>query len=235
VALFATARSVARLENVGLTRGNNDDKDTGLRRSKPCLVSCSALKTEVQRLVKKGDLDADLIFVSKFFHGDYAQLEKSIRAILERAKPCVSGKVILVYGDLCLGPNDEMKNLADQYGATKVDAVNCVDCLLGGRGKFFDVNPAHKLLFLTPGMIEFYMHLKNRALQEGIDEDSFKQFFAGLHGILLLDSREEVEKNLEEIEKVNFGLPVLEKKKIRPDDLKLVILEAMERSNRGRL
>ena len=111
-----------------------------------------------------------------------------------------------------------------------MDAVNCADCLLGGKGKFFDVNPTHELLFLPPGMIDFYMRLKNKALQEGIDADSFKQFFTGLNGILLLDSIREAEKNLEEIGKVNFGLQVLETKKNCHDDLKLVILEAIERS-----
>ena len=56
------------------------------------------------------------------------------------------------------------------------------------------------------------MRLKNNALQEGLDEDSFKQFFGGIKGILLLDSREEAAKNLEEIGRVNFGIPVGDEK-----------------------
>jgi hypothetical protein len=200
-------------------------------KEKPCLVSCSALKAEIQELVKRGDLNADLVFVSKFFHGDYALLEKNLREVLKRTLSCFSGRVILVYGDLCLGPNNEMKELAEEYGVTKVDAVNCVDCLLGGKGKFFDVDLTHKLLLLPPGMIDFYKHLKNKALKEGIDEDIFRQFFSGLKGILLFDTLGEVEKNLEEIDKLNFGLSVLETKRIGPHNLKLVISEAIERSN----
>ena len=200
-------------------------------KEKPCLVSCSALKAEIQELVKRGDLNADLVFVSKFFHGDYALLEKNLREVLKRTLSCFSGRVILVYGDLCLGPNNEMKELAEEYGVTKVDAVNCVDCLLGGKGKFFDVDLTHKLLLLHPGMIDFYKHLKNKALKEGIDEDIFRQFFSGLKGILLFDTLGEVEKNLEEIDKLNFGLSVLETKRIGPHNLKLVISEAIERSN----
>ena len=200
-------------------------------KEKPCLVSCSALKAEIQELVKRGDLDADLVFVSKFFHGDYALLEKNLREVLKRTLSRFSGRVILVYGDLCLGPNNEMKELAEEYGVTKVDAVNCIDCLLGGKGKFFDVDPTHKLLLLDPGMIDFYKHLKNKALKEGIDEDIFRQFFSGLKGILLFDTLGEVEKNLEEIDKLNFGLSVLETKRIGPHNLKLVISEAIERSN----
>ena len=210
----------------------DDQVVMGLKgKEKPCLLSCSGLKAEIQELVKRGDLDADLVFVSKFFHGDYALLEKNIREVLKRTLSRFPGRVILVYGDLCLGPNNEMKRLAEEYGVIKVNAVNCVDCLLGGKGKFFDLDPTHKLLLLSPGMIDFYKHLKKKALQEGIDEDTFRQFFSGLKGILLLDSREEAEKNLEETDKVNFGLEVLETKKIRHDDLKLVILEAIERSN----
>lgn len=194
-------------------------------------MSCSALKAEIQELVKRGDLDADLVFVSKFFHGDYALLEKNLREVLKRTLPRFSGRVILVYGDLCLGANNEMKELAEEYGVIKVDAVSCIDCLLGGKGKFFEADPTHKLLLLDPGMIDFYKHLKNKALKEGIDEDIFRQFFSGLKGILLFDTLGEVEKNLEEIDKLNFGLSVLETKRIGPHNLKLVISEAIERSN----
>ena len=200
-------------------------------KEKPCLVSCSALKAEIQELVKRGDLDADLVFVSKFFHGDYALLEKNLREVLKRTLPRFSGRVILVYGDLCLGANNEMKELAEEYGVIKVDAVSCIDCLLGGKGKFFEADPTHKLLLLDPGMIDFYKHLKNKALKEGIDEDIFRQFFSGLKGILLFDTLGEVAKNLEEIDKLNFGLSVLETKRIWPHNLKLVISEAIERSN----
>ena len=48
---------------------------------------------------------------------------------------------------------------------------------------------------------------------------------------MLFDSLGETEKNIEEIDKLNFGLPVLETKKIGLDDLKLVISEAIERNN----
>jgi hypothetical protein len=189
------------------------------------------LKAEIKELVKRGDLDVDLVFVSKFFHGDYAVLERNLREVLTRTLCRFSGRVVLVYGDLCLGPNDEMKELASEYGVIKVDAVTCIDCLLGGKGKFFEVDPTHKLLLLDPGMIDFYKYLKNKARQEGIDEDAFRQFFSGLKGIMLLDTLGEAQKNLEDIDKLNFGLPVLETKKIGHDDLKLVILEAVERSN----
>lgn len=214
-----------------LAQNSTFDRNVRARKEMLCLVSCSALKAELQELVKRGDLDADLVFVSKLFHGDYAQLEKNLRKTLKRTLSRSSRRVILIYGDLCLGPNNEMKGLAEEYGISKVDAVTCMDCLVGGRGKIFEVDPTNKLLLLDPGMIGFYKHLKDKARQEGLDDDTFKQFFSSMKGIMFLDTLGEVEKNKKEIDELNFGLEVLETKKIGYTDLKFVILEAIERNS----
>ena len=123
-----------------------------------CLVSCSVLKQELQQLVKQGSLDAELVFVSKYFHVDYAEVEKNLRKVLEATLKRFDGKVVLVYGDLCLGPNGEMKELAEEYGIAKIDAVNCVDCQLGGKGQSLKADPEHNLMFMGPGMIEFFKY-----------------------------------------------------------------------------
>ena len=65
------------------------------------------------------------------------RVEKNLRKVLEHTIKCFHGKVVLVYGDLCLGQNDEMKKLAEEYGVVKVDAVNCIDCQLGRQRKIF--------------------------------------------------------------------------------------------------
>ena len=103
------------------------------QKPKICIVSCSVLKRELQQLKAQGKLDAELVFVSKLFHIDYAQLETNLRKVLEHTKKRFNGKIVLVYGDLCLGQDGEMKKLANEYGVTKVDAVNCIDCQLGGK------------------------------------------------------------------------------------------------------
>ena len=95
-------------------------------KAKTCLVSCSVLKEEIKQLVKQGDLDADLVFVSKYFHVDYAQVEKNLRRVLEKTQRRFKGNIVLVYGDLCMGPNGEMKKFAQESGVVKVDAVNCM-------------------------------------------------------------------------------------------------------------
>ena len=125
-----------------------------------CFLQCSKRRT--QQLVNQGILDAELVFVSKYFHVDYEAVEKNLRKVLEHTLKRSNGKVVLVYGDLCLGQNDEMKKLADEYGVVKVDAVNCIDCQLGGKGKFFEADPDHNLMFMGPGMIGFLQACKRK-------------------------------------------------------------------------
>jgi len=202
-------------------------------KTKPCIVSCSVLKKEIEKLAKQGDLDAETVFVSKYFHIDYALLEKNLRQVLQKTLLRAPEGIILVYGDLCLGPNNEMKKLTEEYGIVKVDALNCIDCLLGGKGKVNDADPNHDLLFLYPGMIGFFRHFKEKAQQENLDEETINNLFSGLKGIILLDTLGEANKNKEEIEKLHSGLTILETRTIGLDKLKQLIQEAIER-NKGK-
>ncbi len=68
-----------------------------------CLISCSVLKEEIEKLVKSGELDAEIVFVSKYFHVDYALLEKNLRRVVKNCLTRFPGRIVLVYGDLCLG------------------------------------------------------------------------------------------------------------------------------------
>ena len=136
---------------------------------------------------------------------------------------------MLVYGDLCLGQNGEMKKLADEYGVVKVDAVNCIDCQLGGKGAFLEADPEHNLMFMGPGMIEFFSHMKEQMQKEGVDEAVFTAMFSGIKGIVFLDTCGDTEKCREILEKSGMGLPILETRKIGLENIKQVILEAIEK------
>jgi microsomal dipeptidase-like Zn-dependent dipeptidase len=173
-------------------------------------------------------LKADLVFVSKYFHVDYELLEKNLRKVLEHTKKRFNGKVVLVYGDLCLGQNGEMKKLAEEYGVVKVNAVNCIDCQLGGEGKFLEADPEHDLMFMGPGMIGFFKHMKEKMLKEGIDEAVFADLFSGIKGIVLLDTCGNAEKCLEELEKSGIGLSILETREIGLENVMRVVLDAIE-------
>jgi hypothetical protein len=63
---------------------------------------------------------------------------------------------VVIYGDVCLGFHQEMKALVKRYGAVKVDALNCIDCLLGGRGRLLEVDPDHKFFISDPGLHRIY-------------------------------------------------------------------------------
>jgi len=197
-------------------------------KTKICLVSCSVLKEELQELVKHGGLDAELVFVSKYFHVDYEAVQKNLRKVLEHTLKCFSGKVVLVYGDLCLGPDNEMKKLAAEYGIVKIDAVNCIDCQLGGKGKFFEADPEHNLMFMGPGMIEFFKHAKETMLREGVDEATFADMFSGIKGIVLLDTCGSVLKYRDEVKKIGIGLKILETREIGLENVRQVVFDAIE-------
>jgi hypothetical protein len=200
--------------------------------SRVCLVSCSVLKEEIKQLVKQRDLDVDLVFVSKYFHVDYAQVEQNLRRVLEETQRRFKGDIILVYGDLCLGQNDEMKKFAEEHGVVKVDAVNCIDCLLGGKGKFLTADPQHDLMFLSPGMTDFFSHAKDSMKREGVDEDFLKQLFNGLRGVVVLDTLGNAGKLKAEIEKLDTCLPILESRHVGCENLKNVVNEAIKRSKK---
>ncbi len=148
------------------------------KQSKICVVSCSVLKDEIKQLIKQGDLD-----VEPFSSASTSTLTtiKSRRTSAEFLKTTLrkfQGNVVLVYGDLCLDMDNEMKQLAEEYGIVKVDALNCIDCQLGGKGKFLKADPNHDLMFLSPGMTEFFSHMKTAMRRENIDEDQLKQLFS---------------------------------------------------------
>jgi len=204
------------------------------QKTKPCLVSCSVLKKEIEKLIQQGELDADLLFVSKYFHVDYAQIEKNLRPVIEKALQRYPGNVVLVYGDLCLGMDNEMKKLAEEYGIVKVDALNCVDCQLGGKGTFLEADPNHDLMFLSAGMTDFFSHARDMMRKEGIDEAALKQLFSGLRGLILLDTLGNAAQLREEVEKLDTGLQILETRTIGCENVKNVIKEAIERNQKMR-
>ena len=199
-------------------------------KSKPCLVACSVFREEIAHLIKQGELDAELAYVSKYFHVDYVLIEKNLRPVLKRAIERYPGNVILVYGDLCLGMDDEMKKLAEEFGIVKIDALNCIDCILGGKGKSVKADPHQDLIFLTPGMTDFFKHAKEIMRREGYDEDAVKQLFKGVRGIVVLDTLGDADRLKAEVEELNTGLRILKTRIVGCENVKNVINEAIAKN-----
>jgi hypothetical protein len=88
----------------------------------------------------------------------------------------------------------------------------------------------HDLIFLSPGMTDFFSHAKDLMKREGVVEESLKQLFKGLRGIIILDTLGKGEQLKAEIEKLETGLQILETRRVGCENVKAVIVEAMERN-----
>ncbi|MBC8394748.1 MAG: DUF1638 domain-containing protein [Deltaproteobacteria bacterium] len=193
--------------------------------AKPCVISCGILKTEIEKLMEEGSLNIEPYFLSDRLHYDYKLLEQGLGgAIRKRLRDC-AGRIIVIYGDVCLGFNNEMKALIDKYNVIKVDALNCIDCLLGGKGKLLEIDPDHVYLFLNPSFIQFFEPWKGKSKEEA------RKSFNMLKGIILLDSLGNLDDFQAEIDEISdyTGLPILERRNVGLDGLKEILLEAIER------
>jgi hypothetical protein len=197
---------------------------------KPCVISCGILRQEIEHLMKKGDVVIDVHFLSERLHSDYGLLDRGLNAALKKYRKQSPHSIVVVYGDVCLGFNGEMKILMDRYDTVKVDGLNCIDCLLGGKGKLLEMDPDHKYLFLNPAFIQFIEKIRGKTKKQT------REMFSMLDGIILLDSMGNLDDYQSKIDEIvdHTGLPILDRKKIGVDGLKDVLLEALDRNRRKR-
>jgi Protein of unknown function (DUF1638) len=195
------------------------------KKPKPCVISCGILKREIKALVENGDIDVDLKFLSDRLHYDYNRLEKGLSGAIEKRLPDCPGGIVVVYGDVCLGFQNEMKTLIDRYDVVKVDALNCIDCLLGGRGELLKIDPDHIYLFLNPAFIHFSQALTSKSKEETRD------MFSMLKGIILIDSLGNLDDFQKDIDRISdkTGLPIIERRQVGLDGIKKVLQEAIAR------
>jgi hypothetical protein len=197
---------------------------------KPCVISCGILRKEIEHLLKKGNIDVDAHFLSEQLHVDYNRLDRALNAAIKKhLKHCTLG-IIVVYGDVCLGFNGEMQNLIDKYDVVKVDALNCIDCLLGGKGKLLEIDPDHKYLFLNPAFIHFSKKIRGKT------KKMTREMFSMLDGIVLLDAMGDLDAYQSKIDEIadHTGLPILKRENIGLGGLNNVLKEALDRNQQKR-
>jgi hypothetical protein len=104
--------------------------------------------------------------------------------------------------------------------------LNCIDCLLGGRGRLLEVDPEHKFLFLTPAFIEFTGGIFSKSREET------RRMFSPLAGIILIDSLGNLSRFQDRIEEISerTGLAVVESMAVGLSGLQQVLLEAIVRN-----
>jgi hypothetical protein len=122
-----------------------------------------------------------------------------------------------------------MSKLAKEYGIVKVDALNCIDCQLGGKGKSEDANPEHNLMFMSVGMIDFFKDMKTQLTMQGVDEEGLRKMISGIEGFVILDTVDTSEKCRHELEKLNTGVRIVETRKIGVEPVKSVVMAAIEK------
>lgn len=192
-------------------------------RQKPLLISCSILKPEIQALISREDMKVRAIFLSKWLHMDFRKLHKALKASLHEHG---ERRPVVVYGDLCLGFNGEMKALMTECDAVKVDALNCIDCLLGGEGKLLEIYSDRHMYFLTPAFLDF----AERRLSESRDENRLR--YKMLEGIIVMDSLGDMAQHWSRVEHFSdqSGLPVIEHVPVGLNGLKTLIEKTLQRT-----
>jgi hypothetical protein len=189
---------------------------------KPFIISCGVMEKEIKGLIGRGELDADVVFLNKYLHIDYIKLRQALQASLLKHR---DKDPMVIYGDICLGFNGEMNKLVEECGATKVNALNCIDCMLGGSGRLLEIDPDHIYLFLTPAFIEWFEDMNSGTIEET------RKMFSMLKGIILMDSMGDLDTYKDRIDQISeqTGLPVLAHKTTGLNGLKSVILKALEK------
>ena len=137
---------------------------------------------------------------------------------------------MVVYGDLC---HPRIKKIVGKYSnSVKVDALNCIDCLLGGHGKLLQLDPNSDHFYLSPGWMPSNLR-NNVRFRQVFDwsQKEIKNMFTNLKGVIILDSLENLDEFKSDIEESssNTGLPVKSKKAVGTHGLETVILEAIKK------
>ena len=195
---------------------------------RPLLISCGILQKEIQKLIAQKQLDVQTHFLDPGLHVVYAELEKEIVSALEQAKDHAPNGIVLVYGDMC---HPRIKKIVKQYKNTvKVDALNCIDCLLGGHKNLIQADPKGCHFFLSPGWMPSNLK-KNKYFKEVFDwnTEGVKEQFEHLNGIIIIDSLnnlDELKKDIEEFS-THTGLEVKNTKTVGLDGLQTVIKESI--------
>ena len=188
------------------------------------------MQKEIEKLIAEKRLDVDTVFLDAGLHVVYVELEKALTSALEKHTDHAPDGIIVVYGDMC---HHSIKRIIKRYrNIVKVDALNCIDCLLGGHQKLLELDPDGSHFYLSPGWIPSNLK-KNKYFREIFDWniENIKEQFEYLSGVIIIDSLD----NLDELESditqfcVNTGLEVNEIKTVGLDGLKAVIYEAIKK------
>jgi hypothetical protein len=196
--------------------------------SKHCIICCGILKEEVKRIIESGSLDVEPLFLDAGLHADFNELEEGLTKAIEEQSRGISRGIVVIYGDYC---HPKMKEIVGRYpNVAKVEAANCIDCLLGGYSMLLKIDPDHVYFYLSPGWMPSKLR-QNKRFRGILDlnEAETKRQFKKLKGILIFDSLSNMEELKKEIEEFSSktGLPVLKVTQVGLEPFRKLILEAV--------
>ncbi len=197
---------------------------------RPFLICCGILQKEIEKLVDDGQLPVEPFFLEAGLHVNYDELEEKLTKAIEKCSKDSSTGVIVVYGDWC---HPRMKEIIGKYdNVIKVDALNCIDCLLGGHRKLSEIDPNNEYFYLSPGWMPSNLKANPRfsPIFYGTSSEEIRKQFSQLKGIMLFDSLGDLDEFKNEIEEFSnyTGLPILGKKVVGLGRLEELILETMK-------
>jgi hypothetical protein len=157
-------------------------------------------------------------------------LERKLTSAIESCSKEGSRGIVVVYGDLC---HPRIKKIVEKFSnVVKVDALNCIDSLLGGHGRLFGCGSKRQSFLSFSGMEPSNLE-KNIRFQEVFDwsQKGIKNLFKDLKGVIIIDSLGNLDEFKSDIEDFSCytGLPVKSKLAVGTYELKAVILEAIRK------
>lgn len=197
-----------------------------LEGNKPCIIACGIFREELEQIIHNNGFKADIEYLDPGLHNDPKCLEKALSKAIDFKKKLYQNDIVVAYGDICLGFQNEMKAFTEKHGVVNVDALNCIDCLLGGKGRLLEIDPKHEYFFLNPAWIELEFGSRDKTKNT---EDA-REEFSILSGLYLLDTMSNLDDYAEVIQEISdyTGLPVIERKDIGLDGIQKTVLEAIE-------
>ena len=188
------------------------------------------MQQEIDKLLEEKKLDLDVVFLDAGLHVVYAELEEALTSALKKHVDNAPDGIIVVYGDMC---HHGIKRIIKNFNNTvKVDALNCIDCLLGGHQNLLKLDPDGSHFYLSPGWMPSNLK-KNKNFREIFDWEieDIKEQFNHLSGVIIVDSLDNLDELQNDIREfcMNSGLQVRNTKTVGLDGLKSIIDEAAKK------
>ena len=193
----------------------------------PSLIACGIFREEVVHLIGQDALEVKPYFLNPGLHNDPPSLEKALRGLLTKLTQRNAGNVIVLYGEICLGFQNEMAGLVDEFDVVRVNALNCIDCYLGGRSRLLEIDPEHEYFFLNPSWIELEFGGRDLDCPTAASRREFNM----LKGLYLLDTLDNLVQYEARIQKISqfTNLPVAARENIGLKGLNQVLDHALGR------